>query len=65
MNAFNVVYQQFIAMYDSGCQIFCNWSRLKPGFKVPAHRSTMPQINMILHPVILNWHWANQPCSML
>jgi len=31
--SFNVVYQQFIAMYDSGCQICCNWSRLKPGFK--------------------------------
>jgi len=27
---FNVVYQQFRAMYDSGCQICCNWSRLKP-----------------------------------
>jgi len=25
---FNVVYQQFRAMYDSGCQICCNWSRL-------------------------------------
>jgi len=30
---FNVVYQQFIVMYDSGCQICCNWSRLKPDFK--------------------------------
>jgi len=36
---FNVVYQQF--EYDSGCQIYCNWSRLKPGFKVPAHLSTI------------------------
>jgi len=53
---FNVVFKQFIAMYDSGCQICCNWSRLKPDFKVPAHRSTMPQINMIPHPIILNWH---------
>jgi len=26
---FNIVYQQFIAMYDSGCQICCNWSRLE------------------------------------
>jgi len=25
---FNVVYQQFRAMYDIGCQICCNWSRL-------------------------------------
>jgi len=50
---FNVVYQQFKAMYNSGCQICCNWSR-------PSHRSTMPQINMIPHPVTLNWHWANQ-----
>jgi len=30
---FNVVYQQFTALYDSGCQTCCNWSRLKPGFK--------------------------------
>jgi len=52
---FNVVYQQFRTMYDSGCQIWCNWSRLKPDFIMPAHRSTMPQINMIRHPVNLNW----------
>jgi len=26
MNGFNVVYQQFRAMYDSGCKICCNWS---------------------------------------
>jgi len=38
---FNVIYQQFRAMYDSG-------------FNVPAHRSTMPQVNMIPHPVTLN-----------
>jgi len=37
VNGFNVVYQQFIAMYDSGCQISCNWSRLKTGINVPAH----------------------------
>jgi len=30
---FNVVYQQFRAMYDSGCQICFNWCRLKPGFQ--------------------------------
>jgi len=24
---------------------------------------TMQQINMIPHPVTLNWHWVNQPCS--
>jgi len=40
-------------MYDSGCQICCNWSRLKTGFKVIAHWSTMPQINMICTPPIL------------
>jgi len=51
---FNVVYQQFIAMYDSSCQICCNWFRFKSGFTVPEHRSTMPQINMIPHPVTLN-----------
>jgi len=34
------VYQQFIAMYHSGCQICCNWSRLKWGFKLLAHQST-------------------------
>jgi len=33
---FNVVYQQFRAMYDSGCQICCNWSRLKPDFDLRA-----------------------------
>jgi len=59
----HVIYQQFIAMYDSGCQIFCNWSRLKPRFKIPAHRSTIPQINMIPHPATLNLHWTNKPCS--
>jgi len=47
VNVFNVVYQQFIAMYDRGCQICCNWSRLKPGFNVPVHQSIMSQINMI------------------
>jgi len=26
---FNGVYQQFIAMYDSGWQICCNWSKIK------------------------------------
>jgi len=34
-------------------------SRLKPGFKMPAHRSNMPQINMIPHPVTLYSHQAN------
>jgi len=51
---FNVIYQQFITMYDSGCQIYCNWSRFKPDFMVPARRGTMPQIKMIPHPVTLN-----------
>jgi len=59
----NVVYQQFRAMYDSGCQICCNWSRRTLDFELPAHRSAMPQINMIPHPVSLNWHWTNQPYS--
>jgi len=53
VNGFNVVYEQFVAMYDSGCQI-CNWSTLKPDFKVPAQRSTILQIIMIPHPVTLN-----------
>jgi len=60
VNGFNVVYQQFIVMYDSGCPICCNWSKLKPGFNLPAHWSSIPQIT---HTVTLNWHWANQPCS--
>jgi len=63
MIRFNVVYQQLIAIYDSGCHICCNWSTLKLVLNVPAHRSTIPQINMIPHPVTLNWHWSNQPCS--
>jgi len=25
---------------------------------VPEHQSTVPQLNMILHPVTLNWHLA-------
>jgi len=29
---FNVVSQRFIAMYNSVCQICCNWSRLNPYF---------------------------------
>jgi len=29
VNGFNVVSQQFITMYDIGCQICCNWSRLE------------------------------------
>jgi len=59
---FNVVCQQFSPMYDSCCQNCCNWSRLRPGFSVQANRSTMPQINMIPHPVTLNRHWINQTC---
>jgi len=35
VNRFNVV------MYDSCCQLCCNWSRRKPEIKDPAHRSTM------------------------
>jgi len=60
---FNVVYQQFRAKYDRCCQICCNWSRLKPDFTVPVHWSTTLQTNMIPHPVTLNWHWVNHPCS--
>jgi len=30
------------------------WSSLKPGNNVPAHRSTMPQLNMIPQPANLN-----------
>jgi len=43
-----------IYSYVPGCQIGCNWSRLKPVFKVPAHQSTISQINMIPNPVTLN-----------
>jgi len=25
VNGSNIVYQQFIALYNSGCQIFCNY----------------------------------------
>jgi len=54
VNGFNIVYQLFIAMYDSGCEIYSNWSILKPGFNLLAHRSTMLLINMIPHLVTLN-----------
>jgi len=47
--------KRFIATYDSGYKICCNWSRLE--------QSSIPQINTIPHPVTLYWHWANQPCS--
>jgi len=59
----NVIYQQFRAMYDSSCQICCNWSRLNPSFNMSAHWSALLQIDTILHPVTLNWHWTNQPGS--
>jgi len=70
---FNVICQRLTAIYNGGCQICCNRSRLKTGFHLPAHRSTkiccnrsrlkpgfhlpahpntMPQINMISHPVM-------------
>jgi len=54
--------QRSIAVYYSGCQICCNWSRFKPWFNVPAHRNTMPQINIIPHPVTVYWYWSNQSC---
>jgi len=43
---YNIVYQQFIAtcMYDIGCQVCCNWSRIKLGFNVPPQWSTMLQV---------------------
>jgi len=36
VNVFDVVYQQFIItyMYDNGCQICCNWSRLNLSIQV-------------------------------
>jgi len=37
VNGINVGYQQFIAMYDSGCQICCNGSRLKLFFLMYQH----------------------------
>jgi len=40
VNGFNVIYQQFRAMYDSCCQICCNWSRFKPGFQY--HHTEVP-----------------------
>jgi len=49
-------------MYDSDCQIYCNWSKLKPGFN--AHRSTMPQINMIAKSVSESRQLANR-CSVV
>jgi len=62
---FNFIRQQVIAtcMYNNDCQICCIWTRLKPGFNVPVHQSTMLQINVIPHPVTLNWHWM-QPVML-
>jgi len=42
VNGFNIIYHQFIALYDSGCQIYCNWSRIKPGFNVPTQHTEVP-----------------------
>jgi len=56
-----ILSKMYIAMYDSGCQICCNCSRLKLGFYVPAHWSTMPKINMIPHPVTLNYNGPTSP----
>jgi len=61
---FNVIYQQFRASMtvvvrsavtgaDSSWVLMCQL----------AYWNTILQINMIPHPVTLNWHWANQPCS--
>jgi len=41
VNGFNVVNQPFIAMYNNGCHICYNWSRLKPGSK----RASTPKYN--------------------
>jgi len=61
--SFNLVYKQAMAMYVSDCQISGNWSKLKPGFKEPAHRTAMLQINIILHLDTLNRNWVNQRFS--
>jgi len=55
------VYQKFIDMYGSGCHICWHWSWLKPRFIVPAHRSTMSQINMKPQAGTLYWQWATIP----
>jgi len=60
VNGFNIVYQEFIAMYDSGCQIFCNWSRLKLGFflkeaSTPTYHAAYKHDTPPNH---LNRHWA-------
>jgi len=60
VNGFNVVYHQFIAMYDSGCQICGNWSRLKPALYVPAHRSTMSDNQSYSIPKMVNANQGNE-----
>jgi len=66
VNRFNIIYQGFTAMYmyNSGCQICCKWSRLKPGFNMSAHRSTMPQINVTVGQPALP-HWELLLCDLL
>jgi len=39
------------------------WSIFNLGFKVTAHRTTTPYINMLLHQITLYWHWVNKSCS--
>jgi len=40
---------------------YMHWLKLKPGFNLPARRSTMPQMNMIHHPVTIYWEWKCMP----
>jgi len=54
---FNIVYQQSIVMYDSSCQICCNWSRLKLGFNVPAHWSTMLLNGLMIELSVISQMW--------
>jgi len=44
-------YRRFSVIYGNcDCQICCNWSRLKKGFKAPVHQRNMPQINKLISP---------------
>jgi len=47
---FNIIYQQFIAMYDIGCQVCCNWSSASTPMYHTADKHDTPPSHFILTP---------------
>jgi len=49
VSVFNVVSQQYIALYDSGCKI-CLLEQTQAGIQEPPYKSTMPHMYMTPNP---------------